>query len=563
MLSGTMTAMSAPSAAHVRLPPLPPVDPAGGLARPRIAICGVAIESSTFSPHRSGDDAFTVRTGDALLARYEQLPGSGDGASAVPAPGFLAPGTPMREAAWWVPILHAGALPGGAVEPATYRSLREQIVAGLRAAIVQDGPLDAVYCDLHGAMSVVGMDDAEADLCAAIREAVGADTLISASFDLHGTISRALIGSLDMLTCYRMAPHEDAWVTRERAARHLLVALRGPYGRDPQARRPVLAWCPVPVLLPGEKTSTRVEPAASLYGRLPQIEARPGVLDASIWVGYAWADEPRCQAAVVVMGEDPAACRDAAAELARAWWQARDEFVFVGQTAQLAEALDACAEHADRGGPRPFVLSDSGDNPTAGGAGDVTWTLARLLASETIARSGLQVIAASVVDAGAVPRIARLGVGASVDEEVGARIDDRLEGPVRVRGVLTHVSEDPATGAQVVVRCPVGDHGTVHAILTERRTAFHRLADFTRLGLDPREADVLVVKIGYLEPELHELAQRWLLVLTPGGVDQDLLRLGHRRLAPGVHPFEQRAEEPDLRPLLLRGGTEWPAPHPV
>ena len=79
------------------------------------------------------------------------------------------------------------------------------------------------------------------------------------------------------------------------------------------------------------------------------------------------------------------------------------------------------------------------------------------------------------------------------------------------------------------------------------------------LGLEPAEADVVVVKIGYLEPELYELADgaaNWTLALTPGGVDQDLPRLGHRRLAPGVYPFDQSNTDPDLTPVVTRRGEE-------
>lgn len=537
------------TAADVVLPPPSPVAPAdpstgapGGIARPRIAILGISIESSTFSPHRSGDEAFDVRTGDRLLQRYP----------------FLAPGTALREAALWVPILQARSLPGGAVRAETYARLRAGILEGLAAEIARNGPLDGIFFDMHGAMSVEGMQDAEGDLCTAVRELVGPDVLTSGAFDLHGNVSRALADALDMLTCYRMAPHEDAWVTKHRAARNLVECLRGPWGRDPERRRPVLAWRQVPVLLPGEKTSTRLDPAASIYARVAEIEQRPGVLDASVWVGYAWADEPRCQAAVVVMGDDEAACAAGCEELARMWWEARDDFAFVGPTADLPTALARCAAEAPsarRTGERPMVLSDSGDNPTAGGAGDVTWTLAQLLASPQIAAAGLEVIHASVFDAIAVPRLADLGVGAAVDAEVGARVDAGPSGPVRVRGTITHVSsDDEVAGTQVVIACPVGE-GTVHAILTERRKPFHHLADFTRLGLDPRAVDAVVVKIGYLEPELHELAARWLLVLTPGGVDQDLLRLGHAHLAPGVHPFAPRADEPDLRAVIVRHGV--------
>lgn len=54
-----------PEAHEIWMGPLPTVAD-GGLALPRIGIAGISIESSTFSPHISGDEAFTVRTGPTL-----------------------------------------------------------------------------------------------------------------------------------------------------------------------------------------------------------------------------------------------------------------------------------------------------------------------------------------------------------------------------------------------------------------------------------------------------------------------------------------------------------------
>jgi len=62
---------------------------------------------------------------------------------------------------------------------------------------------------------------------------------------------------------------------------------------------------------------------------------------------------------------------------------------------------------------------------------------------------------------------------------------------------------------------------------------------------------VVVVKIGYLEPELRRLARGWMIALTPGGVDQDLTRLDYRRLTRPLHPFDPTMPDPDLRPRLL------------
>nr|WP_308211438.1 M81 family metallopeptidase [Microbacterium sp. zg.Y909] len=496
-----------------------------GLERPRIGIGGISIESSTFSPHVSGDEAFTIRSGAELLAYYP----------------FLAEGEHLRDAAEWVPLTHGRSLPGGAVAPQTYARMKRAIVDGIRA----QGPFDAFFFDIHGAMSVVGMDDAEGDLALAVREALGPDTLVSTSMDLHGNVSDALFDSVDLLTCYRMAPHEDWMNTKQRAVHNLLARLRGPRGADPDARRPLKAWVRVPVLLPGEKTSTRIDPARSVYALVPEVEELDGVLDAAVWVGYAWADEPRCHATVIVTGDDGAVIAREAERIARRYWDVRADFAFVGPTASLDEALDEAL--ADRA-PRPYVISDSGDNPTAGGAGDVSWTLGRLLERPDLRDPAQTVLVASVFDPAAVAAAASAGVGATVTLSVGGRVDAGPRGPVEITGEVFSVTPgDPVAGTQVVVRS-----GAVHAIVTERRKPFHHLDDFRMLGLDPQSADIVIVKIGYLEPELYDLAAGWTIALTPGGVDQDLLRLGHARLRPGVYPFDISEGEPHLAALVTR-----------
>jgi microcystin degradation protein MlrC len=493
--------------------------------RPRIVIGGMSIESSVFSPHRSGAAAFTLRREEDLVARY----------------GFLAPGQPLRRAADWEGLVHARALPGGPVPLDFYRSVKAELLERAAAAVAA-GPVDGCLLDIHGAMTVETMADAEGDLAAALRSVLGPDALVSATMDLHGNVSRRLVEAVDLITCYRMAPHEDEAVTRRRAAYNLLARLGTPDAPGPG--RPKKAWVQVPVLLPGEKTSTRLEPAASLYAELPWTEVQPGVLDAAIWVGYAWGDEPDCQAAVVVTGDDEAAILAHATRLARRYWDARRDFAFVAPTDSLAGAVDrALASPA-----RPFFISDSGDNPTAGGAGDVTYAATQLLADSRLTRDNAPtVIVASIPDATAVAAARAAGVGARIAVEAGARVDAGPSGPVRIDGIVEALAEgDAESGAVAVFRV-----GGLRLLVTERRKPYHTIADFRASGVDPRRADIIVDKIGYLEPELFELAADWILALTPGGVDQDLARLGHCHLARPLFPFDPDMPDPDLRAVLV------------
>ncbi|WP_217642308.1 M81 family metallopeptidase [Nocardioides alpinus] len=492
---------------------------------PRVAVCGISLEASTFSPALTTTSMLAPRRGRDVLDAWD----------------FWRPGGSLTDRAAWVGVLQARSIAGGAIPAEDYALLRAEILAGLVAAVAE-APLDGVVLDLHGAASVVGLDDMEGDLAVAVRAVVGPDCLISSGMDLHGNVSRTLAETVDLLTTYRTAPHVDWAETKERAARNLVDRLALPSGR----RRPAKAWVPVPILLPGEMTSTRQEPATSLYARVPVIEAMDGILDAGIWIGYPWADEPRNCAVVMVVGDDAELALAEATALAGDLWSRREEFGFVAPAGKLDVVL-AAAIAAPVG---PYFVSDSGDNPTAGGAGDVTWTLTEMLASQELAASGKRAIYASIPDAMGALAAAEAGVGADVRLVLGARVDDRPAPPVEVAGeVVAVVPTDD--NLEVVVRTPAVD-----VILTRRRRPYHLEADFTRLGLDPRRADIVVVKIGYLEPELFAMATGWMLALTPGGVDQDLVRLGHHRIRRPMFPFDDvSGVDPVAEAVLLPGDT--------
>jgi microcystin degradation protein MlrC len=56
-----------------------------------------------------------------------------------------------------------------------------------------------------------------------------------------------------------------------------------------------------------------------------------------------------------------------------------------------------------------------------------------------------------------------------------------------------------------------------------------------------------MVKIGYLVPELYDMRADWVMALTPGGVDQDLERLGHKRINRPMFPLDRDMADPDLK----------------
>lgn len=74
----------------------------------------------------------------------------------------------------------------------------ETLVGKMIGQLKMDGPFDGVYLALHGAMAVRGVPRPEAELARRVREVVGLDTFISATFDLHGNEDEAFLKSADM-----------------------------------------------------------------------------------------------------------------------------------------------------------------------------------------------------------------------------------------------------------------------------------------------------------------------------------------------------------------------------
>lgn len=483
----------------------------------RVGIGGIATESCTFSPLPTTLDDFNVWRGDGMGELYPYLP------------DWRWRG---RDDLAFIPCLKAWADPGGPVARAAYAELKTELLARIAAAL----PLDGFFLDLHGAMSVDGLDDAEGDLVAAIRDLVGPGCVLSAGMDLHGNVTEGLVALVDVFTCYRHAPHIDAMETKERAVAHLARLLDG-------GIRPHRAFVRIPVMLPGERTSTVVEPGKTVYGRLAESDGVDGVIDPSLWVGYVWADQPRANATVVVTGTDVAAIGREAVRIARRYWDARHDFGFEAPTGDPDWAID----EALKLGRKAVFISDAGDNMTAGAAGDVPFLASRLLARKEFAAGARTAVVAGIPNAAAARACVEAGVGSEVAVTLGGVLDPINGFPLEVRGVVAAIQrDDPVGGDVAVVQC-----GGVRIAVTTRRKVFFHRRDFEAVGLDVNDHDLIVVKVGYLFPDQREMASAALMALSPGAVNLDIPSLTYRRVQRPIFPLDPEMPDPDLTPICF------------
>lgn len=461
----------------------------------KIATGGLSHETNTFSTLPTTYDDFTVVRGKRLLEApvWRTIQAQGHDLS---------------------PLFVAYATPSGRVTRACFERFLNELLEGLEQA----PPLDGILLQLHGAMEVEDIGDGEAAILNAVRALVGPAPHIAVALDLHANLAPEVVAQSDLITAYRTAPHRDAQETVTRAARLLLQGLT-------TGRRPTSHLVQLPLLVAGEAAVTEVEPAKTLFERLPAIDRRPGVLVSSILIGCAWTDAAYTRVSVVVSGTDDDATHAAAQELARDVWATRSHFAIDAPTAPIDAAIRMAYERPES----PVFISDAGDNPTAGAAGDSPTLLQHLVQAR--ARRAL---VAGITDPAAVQQCFAQGAGSILDLTLGGKLDRTFAQPYAVSAEVKQlVPEIDGIPPRALVQ--VGD---IDVVLQSNRRPFTTLHHFESMGLDIYQKKVIVVKLGYLFPELRDVAPYHIMALSPGFGDQRLEQLPYHNLHRPIYPLD-------------------------
>jgi len=487
------------------------------ITQPRIGIAGIAIENSVFMPNRQ-----------ELVGRPMTLP------------DYLSPDSVMGKTAVWLPALRGGGSGRGPVTRESYEVFVTNALEMIRANM----PYDAFWFYIHGACSVEGVDDPEGIFLERIRGVIGHDALVTTTMDLHGNVSQRLAIYSDLITTYRKAPHDDARESHRRGVVNLLERLSTGKGRPAYK-----AWVAVPVLLSGEWSSTRVEPAKSLYELVPEVEAMPGVIDAGIWIGYVWGDDRRNQGVVMVYGDGKKDVEKGAKMLAQKFWDVRHQFCLEAP----GYDLETCLNLAIASNKKPFLISDMGDNPGGGGSGEVTWTLARVLKrKEFQSPDGKSLLYCSIPGSEMVEAAQKVGVGGYAEAYVGAMTDNSYEPPILLSGTVVYVSPAPELnqsfgGGRMGGSIAIIKTGSVYVVVgTSSPTP-----PLANTGVDPKQIDIIMVKQGYLVSQWYDLQADWVMALTPGSVDQDFKRLPYKNIIRPMFPIDPDMPDPDLNVVFV------------
>lgn len=484
----------------------------------RIAIGGFLHESHSFAPRATGWEDFLKPGGlPPLLHRDELVEGLRP--TSVCAAGAIA--ACDAAGATIAPLAWAFANPAGPVTRAAFERLSALILAALSDAL-DEGPLDGVFLDLHGAMVSDDFPDAEGELLRRARAVAGPAIPIAATLDPHANMTRLMAESADVLVPYRTYPHVDMRAMGRRATELLLARIRR---GTPWA----LAFRELDFLIPITSQCTMVEPMAGVMEARARLAE--GVVELGYCFGFPYADFPGCGQAIACWAETPEAAGQAADALARE--VAAREAAFSGGVME-AEAAVAEALRLSAGAGKPVILADTQDNPGGGGHGDTTGLLAELL------RQGAPAALAPMNDAEAAAACHAAGEGAQITLDLGGRSDGA---PLRVTGVVERLSDgrftlegpmgagNPANlGPTALLRV-----GPVRVVVVSRKMQAHDQAVFRHLGVEPAAERIVAVKSSvHFRAHFQPIAAAVLVAAAPGPVVADPATLPFTALRPGL-----------------------------
>ena len=503
----------------------------------RFAILSMHHETNTFAVEKNDTINLPVQLGEEVLQQAHPRSYIGGFAEVAEAAGTEL--VPIGR------IDFTYASRGGLITAPVYRHFQELLMERLQAA----GPVDGVYFALHGAMDVESpYQDAEACLIRAGRELLGPELPFVATYDFHSNYAPGEC-QLAVPFPYNTNPHVDGYERGREAAECLLGMARAEI-------QPVTHFIHVPIIGPNIGQSTWSHTPAEEQ-KLPlyrlnlvraQMEELPGVLNVTIQGGYGYSDLPYTGMSIIVTTDhDPTLAQTLAIDLARQLWALREEIRTVRPIVPIDEGVRRAMSY-DEG---LTCLVDIGDDPGSLCPADSPAVLEALL------RLGARDCALTIRDANVVSAGMAAGVGATLEINVGASIDQRFYQPLPVRGVVKSIDDghykivgpthggwsrevnkeafrDVEVGPRVVLR--LGDK--IDVIFSNHRTGKDR--DFFKsAGIVMEEKRIIVVKSNQAHrASFDPIVDRTIELDTPGVSTANYGRLPFRHIPRPIYPLD-------------------------
>ena len=427
-----------------------------------------------------------------------------------------------------VPALDANAASNGVMKRTAFDYIESTILQTVQEHLSE---LDGIYLHLHGASEVEGIGSGDHHILKEVRRIVGPYMPIAVVCDPHGNLCKEYVEGTTLIRSYRESPHTDVEQTIRFVCSHLLELLEHRRSITPVYRK-------LPLILGGEQSVSADEPVRSINQYMDEMEKDDRILSASWHVGYIRHDTDVAGCGVVVVPNSEADqdyAEQKVDELAAYVWERRHEFHYTGLTQEPEEAIQSALNCPGK----PVFLTDSGDNTTSGSVGANTWVLRQVMALPDT--KGKNFLFGCITDPAVVAQLADVPEGTKTHIRLGMDLDE-LSRPVELDVTVKHkgrlegfMGYEGDYGACVLVSV---EGYPIDIIVAEASHAVVELHQFEAAGAHCADYGVVIVKQGYIFPELKELGTLCVMSLTDGATLQDTRRLPFKRIMRPMFPVD-------------------------
>ena len=425
-----------------------------------------------------------------------------------------------------LPLICANAQPAGIVQDEAFDFILGQFLTRLKAVM----PVDGVLLDLHGAMVTDAYTDAETAFIRAVRELVGPDVPIVVTLDLHGNIGPQSAELADVLIGFDTYPHVDMFDRGVEAA-----LLMGRIVR--QEVRPTMAFRQVPLMTMPPMQCTLREPMQSLMKKVFELEARPGVLTATIMQGFPFADIPQAGVSVFVTTDDNKDQAEMLADEMAEWmWDLRDDLQ--PKLMPVDELIRFARENTDG----PVIYADGSDNPGGGAPCDGTVVLRALLEAKFEGA-----VVGIIYDPETAAQAHAAGVGKTISARIGGKTDDRHGTPVEAEAYVRALCDGHFIYHGPMRRGLPGEFGPmallvlggVEVVIVSRRQQLLDAEMLRVIGVTPEHRKLIVAKSAvHFRADLGPLAAHIFDADTPGIHRPDFSAFDYQHVRRPIYPLD-------------------------
>ena len=466
---------------------------------PKIIVANCFQETNSFHPNPSTYENSSIHFGDELFSAHRQ---DIDGAINIYS---------QRSDVTLVPTYGAYMGAGGTITQECFDRIAGECLEAIER---NSAGADALHFSMHGAMAAEVEKDPEGFLLQESRSILGPDVPIVVSLDMHGTVTRRMLQSMNGAAILHTYPHIDWYQVGERAAGMMLRILDG--------AKPIIASVYTPTMVRGDELKTATGVHGTFIRHCERLEERDDVLAAGIMLGHPPTDCPEQGSRIIIVTDNNRELAEREAlELGADFWAMRKRMQCV------LYSVEEAIENAKKANG-PVIFSDAADATSSGAPGTSNAILKGFLESDYTGR-----VLFPIRDEPAVVKAMEAGIGSSITVALGGTKDPRFA-PIDVKVTVAALSlRGDASIAVLKARNITIVVATQGSILCDRWM-------YPGLGQEPREFDVIIQKLPHTPYEWYdEWAVQNMTIDTPGAASPNIETLGHTIVPRPIYPLDE------------------------